>query len=72
MTKNRKTGEMMREQQPLMKKIQLLLLFNPVTEWVSGPSLQTTPSGVPRSPPMGHERPLLNADLGFPPSFVAD
>ncbi|BGP01353.1 hypothetical protein JCM10021v2_005056 [Rhodotorula toruloides] len=34
MAKNRKTGEMMREQQPLMKKIQLLLFFNPVTEWI--------------------------------------
>lgn len=30
----RRTGEYKREQQPLMKKIKLLLLFNPLTEWI--------------------------------------
>ncbi|TBU31843.1 phosphatidylserine decarboxylase [Dichomitus squalens] len=34
LTKNRKTGELVREQMPLMKKARMLLLFNPVTEWV--------------------------------------
>ena len=34
MTRNRKTGELIREQQPLGKKLKLLLLFNPVTEWI--------------------------------------
>ena len=34
LTKNRKTGELIRERQPLTKKAKLLLLFNPVTEWV--------------------------------------
>ncbi|KAL4805103.1 phosphatidylserine decarboxylase-domain-containing protein [Aspergillus unguis] len=31
---NRKTGKYMREQQPLTKKIKLLLLFNPLTTWL--------------------------------------
>ncbi|EPQ55345.1 phosphatidylserine decarboxylase [Gloeophyllum trabeum ATCC 11539] len=35
-TKNRKTGAIMREKQPLAKKIRLLLLFNPLTEWIDG------------------------------------
>jgi hypothetical protein len=28
------TGQYMREQQPLLKKIKLLLLFNPLTTWL--------------------------------------
>ncbi|KAI0134848.1 putative phosphatidylserine decarboxylase [Daldinia grandis] len=31
---DRKTGKLTREQQPLTKKIKLLLLFNPLTEWI--------------------------------------
>lgn len=31
---NRKTGKLEREQQPLTKKLKLLLLFNPITEWL--------------------------------------
>jgi len=31
---NRKTGRLEREQQPLLKKIKLILLFNPITEWI--------------------------------------
>lgn len=31
---DRKTGTFKREQQPLYKKFKLLLLFNPVTEWI--------------------------------------
>ncbi|KAL7629835.1 hypothetical protein AAE478_001358 [Parahypoxylon ruwenzoriense] len=31
---DRKTGKFMREQQPLTKKIKLLLLFNPLTDWI--------------------------------------
>ncbi|RYP51415.1 hypothetical protein DL769_010818 [Monosporascus sp. CRB-8-3] len=31
---DRKTGRLMREQQPLTKKLKLLLLFNPLTEWL--------------------------------------
>ncbi|CRG84109.1 hypothetical protein PISL3812_01440 [Talaromyces islandicus] len=34
LTINRKTGEYMREQQPLFKKLKLLLLFNPFMTWV--------------------------------------
>ncbi|KAF7592342.1 hypothetical protein BBP40_000325 [Aspergillus hancockii] len=34
LTLNRKTGEFTREQQPLLKKLKLLLLFNPLTEWI--------------------------------------
>ncbi|KAL4955416.1 phosphatidylserine decarboxylase-domain-containing protein [Aspergillus filifer] len=34
LTINRKTGEYMREQQPLWKKLKLLLLFNPLTTWL--------------------------------------
>ncbi|KAL2811593.1 phosphatidylserine decarboxylase [Aspergillus granulosus] len=34
LTINRKTGEYMREQQPLSKKLKLLLLFNPLTTWL--------------------------------------
>ena len=34
LTKNRKTGELVREQVPLAKKARMLLLFNPLTEWV--------------------------------------
>lgn len=34
LTLNRKTGELTREKQDLWKKFKLLLLFNPVTEWV--------------------------------------
>ncbi|KAL2863271.1 putative phosphatidylserine decarboxylase [Aspergillus lucknowensis] len=34
LTINRKTGEYMREQQPLTKKLKLLLLFNPLTTWL--------------------------------------
>lgn len=30
----RETGEFKREQQPLWKKFKLLLLFNPLTEWL--------------------------------------
>ena len=33
-TINRKTGKYEREQQPLFKKLKLLLLFNPITEWI--------------------------------------
>ena len=33
-TINRKTGEYQREQQPLLKKLKLLFLFNPLTEWI--------------------------------------
>merc|ERR1712093_402024 len=33
-TLNRKTGKYEREQQPLFKKLKLLLLFNPITEWI--------------------------------------
>jgi len=33
-TIDRKTGEYKREQQPLMKKLKLLILFNPLMEWV--------------------------------------
>ncbi|KAH6704355.1 hypothetical protein BKA61DRAFT_618459 [Leptodontidium sp. MPI-SDFR-AT-0119] len=33
-TLNRKTGKYEREQQPLLKKLKLLLLFNPITEWI--------------------------------------
>ncbi|RYP68284.1 hypothetical protein DL771_006786 [Monosporascus sp. 5C6A] len=31
---DRKTGRLMREQQPLTKKLKLWLLFNPLTEWL--------------------------------------
>ncbi|EGY20822.1 phosphatidylserine decarboxylase proenzyme [Verticillium dahliae VdLs.17] len=31
---NRKTGRLEREQQLLLKKIKLILLFNPITEWI--------------------------------------
>lgn len=34
LTLDRKTGKFKREQQPLWKKFKLLLLFNPVTEWI--------------------------------------
>ncbi|KAL4915652.1 phosphatidylserine decarboxylase-domain-containing protein [Aspergillus aurantiobrunneus] len=34
LTINRKTGKYMREQQPLWKKLKLLLLFNPLTTWL--------------------------------------
>ncbi|PGH07524.1 phosphatidylserine decarboxylase [Helicocarpus griseus UAMH5409] len=34
MTIVRKTGKFEREQQPLMKKLKLFLLFNPLTEWL--------------------------------------
>ncbi|KAB8260994.1 phosphatidylserine decarboxylase-domain-containing protein [Aspergillus pseudonomiae] len=34
LTVNRKTGEFTREQQPLLKKLKILLLFNPITEWI--------------------------------------
>ncbi|KAF3159825.1 hypothetical protein TWF225_001448 [Orbilia oligospora] len=33
-TVDRKTGELKREQQPIWKKIKLILLFNPITEWI--------------------------------------
>lgn len=33
-TVDRKTGEFKREKQPLLKKLKLLLLFSPVTEWI--------------------------------------
>ncbi|KAI0173179.1 putative phosphatidylserine decarboxylase [Hypoxylon sp. FL1284] len=31
---DRKTGRLMREQQPLTKKLKLILLFNPLMEWI--------------------------------------
>ncbi|KAI1371459.1 putative phosphatidylserine decarboxylase [Hypoxylon crocopeplum] len=31
---DRKTGKLMREQQPLTKKMKLLFLFNPLTDWI--------------------------------------
>ncbi|KAI1762641.1 putative phosphatidylserine decarboxylase [Hypoxylon sp. FL1150] len=31
---DRKTGKLMREQQPITKKLKLILLFNPLTEWI--------------------------------------
>lgn len=34
LTIERQTGEFKREQQPLWKKLKLLLLFNPLTEWI--------------------------------------
>jgi phosphatidylserine decarboxylase len=34
LTVDRKTGEYKREKQPLWKKFKLLLLFNPLTEWI--------------------------------------
>jgi phosphatidylserine decarboxylase len=33
-TLNRKSGTYQREQQPILKKLKLLLLFNPLTEWI--------------------------------------
>jgi len=33
-TLNRKTGKYEREQQPLLKKLKLVLLFNPLIEWI--------------------------------------
>ncbi|KAE8154601.1 phosphatidylserine decarboxylase-domain-containing protein [Aspergillus avenaceus] len=33
-TIDRKSGKITREQQPLLKKLKLLVLFNPITEWV--------------------------------------
>lgn len=33
-TLNRKSGKYEREQQPILKKLKLLLLFNPLTEWI--------------------------------------
>ncbi|OQD68788.1 hypothetical protein PENDEC_c031G01567 [Penicillium decumbens] len=33
-TVDRKTGRRIREQQPLLKKLKLLVLFNPLTEWL--------------------------------------
>ncbi|KAH6667387.1 hypothetical protein B0J14DRAFT_629427, partial [Halenospora varia] len=33
-TLNRKTGKYEREQQPILKKLKLLLLFKPLTEWI--------------------------------------
>jgi hypothetical protein len=33
-TLNRKSGRYEREQQPILKKLKLLLLFNPLTEWI--------------------------------------
>lgn len=33
-TFDRKSGEFKREQQPLLKKLKLLLLFNPLMEWL--------------------------------------
>lgn len=34
LTVDRRTGEFKREKQPLWKRLKLLVLFNPVTEWV--------------------------------------
>ena len=34
LTVDRKTGAYKREQQPIWKKLKLLLLFNPFTEWI--------------------------------------
>jgi len=34
LTLDRKTGEFKREKQTLWKKFKLLLLFNPLTEWI--------------------------------------
>lgn len=34
LTIDRRTGALKREQQPLFKKMKLLLLFNPLTEWI--------------------------------------
>ncbi|SPQ21484.1 5ca93f65-ccab-4271-9d54-0b9d5afaf9a6 [Thermothielavioides terrestris] len=34
MTFVRKTGKFEREQQPLLKKLRIILLFNPLTEWI--------------------------------------
>jgi phosphatidylserine decarboxylase len=34
LTVDRKTGEYKREKQALLKKFKLLLLFNPLTEWI--------------------------------------
>jgi hypothetical protein len=34
LTLDRRTGELKREQQPLLKKLKLILLFNPLTEWI--------------------------------------
>ncbi|KAF1964213.1 putative phosphatidylserine decarboxylase [Bimuria novae-zelandiae CBS 107.79] len=31
---NRKTGQLEREREPLWKKVKLILLFNPLTEWI--------------------------------------
>lgn len=35
----RKTGKFKREQQPILKKLKLLFLFNPLTEWIDGTHL---------------------------------
>jgi phosphatidylserine decarboxylase len=34
MTFDRKAGKFKREQQPLWKKFKMLVLFNPLTEWI--------------------------------------
>jgi phosphatidylserine decarboxylase len=33
-TLNRKSGNFEQEQQPILKKLKLLFLFNPLTEWI--------------------------------------
>lgn len=38
-TIDRKTGNYVREKQPLFKKLKLLLLFNPLTEWIDNTHL---------------------------------
>lgn len=38
-TVNRKTGQYVREKQPLLKKLKLVLLFNPLTEWIDNTHL---------------------------------
>lgn len=33
-TMDRRTGKMVREQQPIFKKLKLLILFNPLMDWL--------------------------------------
>jgi len=33
-TNSQQSGKLMREQQPILKKVKLLLLFNPVMDWI--------------------------------------
>ncbi|KAF1960508.1 phosphatidylserine decarboxylase [Byssothecium circinans] len=60
---NRKTGKLEHEQEPLLKKLKLIFLFNPIVEWIDTTHAmrlwmhhRNTKAGIEEDKPMSHNK----------------